>query len=579
MIVGFDTETMEGPPITVQFYSDHRPKVNACIFVDRDTVLKKTLAHLEKHCRGEDVVCVGHNLKFDLLSLFYPVCDQLVASRYGDFEFTYQGWTISGVYGVPTFARIVKGDIRLLFIDGFSWFRTSLAQVAKLLCPDLPKLKAPEGLGTRMFTARDDDFVAYAMRDAQVSFHQGVAIAEICAEFDIDQPVSVADMASRIFQRGYIIEPIHNTGPRILEGAVKSYHGGKNNVVQGAAPAWHSHVDAWDLSSAYPHAMTQLPAFSNPRLFAASRVFNPRTRTFPDHGVYCISGKVPRCDWPVIFDHSFKPIQGPFENIWVTGWELNEARRAGEITLSRVHGHVYDTDRDPVTHTAFQAYCEDFYQLKSNATDPVRRYMYKTLLNSLYGKFIQSREVEAHDGGTEWRHGPLFHPFAASLITGHTRAVIHRLEHETQAIHTATDGVFCGANNSPANGFDWAPDRGLGSIECEGRGCELLMLRNKLYILYSDDATAGYLSFVRPGKYIAKAAKHGFQGTVKDLEELVMHNRRKYVVETPNTLRIALRDGRTPNKFERREMVLKVAPLKVHFNHAQHIGVSNNGNP
>ena len=76
MIIGFDTETMDGPPITVQFYSEHVPKVNACIFVDRENVLKKTLAHLDRHVKG-DAVIVGHNLKFDLLSLFYPVCDQL----------------------------------------------------------------------------------------------------------------------------------------------------------------------------------------------------------------------------------------------------------------------------------------------------------------------------------------------------------------------------------------------------------------------------------------------------------------------------------------------------------------------
>lgn len=569
MIIGFDTETCEGPPITVQFFSGHCPKVNACIFVDQKNVVKKTLAHLLKHCRDQDVVMIGHNLKFDLLSLFYPVAGELVASKYGDFEFHYGDWVISGVYGTPTYCRMINGKTRIMLIDGFSWFRTSLAKVAELLCPHLPKLPHPEGLGTKHFTPDDDVFVEYAMRDAEVSFHQGLAIDAICQEFDISQPVSVADMASRIFQGGYIREPIFNAGPRIMEGAVKSYHGGKNNVVQGAAPAWHSHIDAWDLSSAYPHAMTELPAFSKPNLFAASRVFSPRKRVFNPHGVYCISGKVAPCDWPVLFDHSFKPIQGKFENIWTTGWELNEARREGEISLSKIWGHVYDTERDPVTETAFQTYCADFYQLKQNATDPVRRYMYKTLLNSLYGKFIQSREVDDGKGGAEWRHGPLFHPFAASLITGHTRAVMHRLEHETQAIHTATDGVFCGMNNSPANGFSWAPQSGLGSIESEGKNMELILLRNKLYILYSQDSTLGWRSFVRPDRYVVKAAKHGFQGTIKDLEELVMHNKRKYTTERPNTLRTALRQGKIPNKFEQHELVLKVAPIKVHYNHAE----------
>ena len=96
---------------------------------------------------------------------------------------------------------------------------------------------------------------------------------------------------------------------------------------------------------------------------------------------------------------------------------------------------------------------------------------------------------------------------------------------------------------------------------------ELCLLRNKCYLLYTDTPGDGFKSFVRPNKYVTKYAAHGFQGGPKVLEELVMHNRRKYTVNKPNTLRISVRQGRVPNKFEKREMVLKVAPIKVHFNH------------
>ncbi len=445
---------------------------------------------------------------------------------------------------------------------------SSLARAAELICPHLPKLEMPEDLGKKFFQPGDSQFEPYAMRDAEIAYHVGMAIDAMHHEFDLRQSVSVADMASRIFTQHYITDPIHNVGPRIMEGAVKSYHGGKNNVVKGAAPAWHSHVDAWDLSSAYPHAMTQLPAFSKPDLFAASRVFNKNSRRFPEHGIYCVSGNVPKCDWPVVFDHSFKPVFGNFDNLWITGYELNEARRADEITITKVHGHIYDSDKDPVTNTAFQRYVNDFYRMKSEATDEVRRYLYKVLLNSLYGKFIQSREVEDGDGHVTWKHGPLYHPFIASLITGHTRSVMHRLEHETCAMHTATDGVFCGANNSPPDGvFSWAPQEGLGSITSEGMDMELCLLRNKLYLLYTDTPGAGWPSSQRDDRWIAKFAKHGFQGSVDQLEHLVMNNRRKYSTERPNTLRNALRQGKVPNKFENYDLVLKVAPIKAHYNH------------
>ena len=569
-VIGFDTETCEGPPITVQFYSEQLPRINDCIFVSETNVLDKTLRHLKKHCRGGDYVLYGHNLKFDLLSMFYPVNRELV-KRKGQFDMTHRDWHISGIYGTPTFCRLTNKDTQIFIVDGFSWFRSSLARAAELICPGLPKLEHPEGLGTRQFSPKDDTFIAYAMRDAEVSYHVGRAIDDMHLEFDLRQSVSVADMASRIFTQHYISDaaPIHNVGPRIMEGAVASYHGGKNNVVGGAAPAWHSPVDAWDLSSAYPHAMTLLPAFSKPELFAAARVFPKNTRRFPEHGIYCISGKVPRCDWPVLFDDKFTPVFGDFENIWITGYELNEARRSDEVRLRKVFGHVYDSEKDGVSSTAFQRYVHDFYSLKSEATDEVRRYLYKVLLNSLYGKFIQSREIETQDGSIAWKHGPLYHPFIASLITGHTRSVMHRLEHETCALHTATDGVFCGQSNSPKDGvFDWAPQQGLGSITNEGLNAELCLLRNKCYLLYSDKPGEGWKSFLRPDRYVAKYAKHGFQGSPKQLEEAAMYNKRKYTVERPNTLRNAIKQQRIPNKFEKYDLVLKVAPIKVHYNHS-----------
>ena len=193
--------------------------------------------------------------------------------------------------------------------------------------------------------------------------------------------------------------------------------------------------------------------------------------------------------------------------------------------------------------------------------------MYKILLNALYGKFIQSREVEAADGNVRWRHGPLYHPMLASLITGHTRAVMHRLEHEVEAIHTATDGVFCGINKSPRDGvFSWAPQSGLGSIESEGRDMTLCMLRNKLYILYARDGD--YASATRPGEYVHKFAKHGFQGTLQQLEECAAYDTRNYTVHKPNTLKTSVNRGLVPNKFEDRALSLNLDPIRDEFNHA-----------
>jgi hypothetical protein len=462
---------MEGPPITAQFYSEQLPAINACLFVAENNVTQECLRHLARYCKSGEFVVYGHNLKFDMLSLFYPRARELVQKKDGSFGFTYDKWLIEGIYGTPTFCRMRKGDTTITIVDSFGWFRSSLAKAAKLVCPDLPKLPTPANLGTKMFDEDDMEFIEYAMRDAEVAYHIGVAIDELHHQFDLRQSISVANMAANIFQQHYISEtaPIFNTGPRIISGARAAYHGGKNNLYPGAAPAWHSHIDAWDLSSAYPHAMTQLPGFSKPELFAAARVFSKSVKKVPEFGVYEISGKMSECAWPSLFEstqRAMKPLRDAFVNQWVTGYELNEAIRTGEVKLSKVMGHIYDADKDPVNETALQRYVKEFYRLKSEADNPVHRFLYKVLMNSLYGKFIQQTDIEDEEGNIHRKPGPLYHPFIASLITGHTRAVMHQLEHFTQAIHTATDGIFCGANNSPKDGkFPFAPASGLGAIE------------------------------------------------------------------------------------------------------------------
>src|SRR5690606_2892770 len=90
--------------------------------------------------------------------------------------------------------------------------------------------------------------------------------------------------------------------------------------------------------------------------------------------------------------------------------------------------------------------------------------------------------------------------------------------------------------------------------------------RNKLYILYADarKTDKGWPSQAFDHKRVLKAAMHGFQGRVSDLEMLLATNRRKYTIEKPNTLKDSLKRGLVPNKFERQQRVLKVGPLAVH---------------
>lgn len=293
----------------------------------------------------------------------------------------------------------------------------------------------------------------------------------------------------------------------------------------------------------------------------------------PAYGVYCIAGYVSACKWPVLFDHSFKKVTGQISDIWVQGFELNEALRSGEFKPSKIIGHIYDHERDNQA-PALRGFCDDFYGRKQREKDPIKRYMYKLILNSISGKFIQTRKrtlkcyVDIDSGevqeAAELVAGGMFHPFIASAITAHTRARIHRLEHHYKALHTATDGIFTRTTPAKSGNFKIVSKAlRLGDLTHEVQG-DLLLIRNKCYIVYArHNGVGGFDSRSFAGKRILKFAKHGFQGSVYDLERLVATRKRKYIVDHANKLKESIKSGVTPNDFVKREYTLRIGPIHV----------------
>lgn len=553
-VIGFDSETLKGPPITLQFYSEDVANITAILWVDTANVTEKFLSHMRKLKPGLYRM-YGHHLPFDLVSAFWPHRRILVGL---DIATNLHGWTVAGRYGHPSFVVLSRGKVRVEIIDAMLWFSTSLERAAEIVCPDLPKLARPLGLGEKMFKRSDTHFVEYAMRDAEVSYHEGKAIELFHSDQNIKPSYSLAGMAATIFQQRFQKQNIMQPPKREwMAGALASYHGGVNRVRKGAYPAWHRDVVGWDFSSAYPRAMRDFPSFCDANAYKSyDGKFRPSEET--RLGVYCVSGTAKPCDWPVIFDHNFKPIQGRFKDIWVHGNELVEGLRANELTISSCKGFLYDQSED-LDASPFREFVETFYKLKSEAKDPVLRHMYKIVLNALTGKFIQTSPDYIDVGGSivvAQKAGGLYHPFIASSITSHTRAGIHSLEHEVKAIHTATDGVFAPRGKTPKN-----RGSGLGSIQLESQG-DLVLLRNKLYILYGKAPAKGsWPSLVFPGKHVLKAARHGFQGTIRDLEEMVAHGHRTYKTNKPNQLKQALQRGLVANEFVESQRRLNIGPI------------------
>lgn len=549
--IGVDTETCDGKPISMQFFGVGLEKL---IFCNEKTSSRKFLEFCDSLPEGTYVFWV-HNLEFDLVSLFY---DRHILFKNDEFSFVQNSWEVKGVFSSVVFCDLKKGNRYIHIRDTFAFFKTSLAKLSEQFCPTLKKLDKPEGLGEKIFTSNDKEFCEYAMRDSVIAYHVGLYLLERHIEYGISICVSAPHYAATIFRSKYMVKDIPLPSKGKIYSALYSYHGGKNNIT--VPYGWYENVTLLDIISAYPAAMSDLPNFYDKSKYLTVSSDEDLKGTVPRYGVYRISGHAKVCKWPIIFDSKFKPVQGDFFDVWVTGPELNEGILSGEISVNKLYGYFYD-DTDN-SDSPFKNFVSDFYAKKeSSDLEPTHRNFAKLIMNSLYGKFIQSRGDKTHlsyyyDLETFKMNkekaiiaGGLFHPFIATLITGIVRAQIHKLEHKYTALHTATDGIFTMSKNI-------REVSGLGGLKIEAKG-DLLLFRNKVYILYVKNPTK-IKSNVFKNRYISKFALHGFRGNVWDLEKIYVSGDPTYTYKKVNKLRESLRRNLSINKFEQQQATLNL---------------------
>ena len=511
----------------------------------------------------------AHNLTFDLVSFFYDRYELLAARKDSRFSFECAGWTIAGVYGGPNYVEFKDRSNKrsALLLDSSSWFMTSLANAALEVCPETPKLDTPADLTQDIRTDADlERILPYAMRDAEIACRLGETVDDWHRAADLPQTLTAAGMSADLFRRRYLDHPIYRQ-QHGWEYGVYAYHGGKNYYA-GQGPAWYHDHAGVDIKSAYPYAMTQLPAFSNPKAYRPQQLFRPGCTQFPPWGSYLIDGYAERDGPPALFDHAFKPIRGPFENVWVNGLELNNALRHRRARLTgSVLGYYYDQDKEQPSTTAFQRFVTDQYARKEDpTTSPTMRKFHKLAMNGLYGKTIQTNaNSDIDDRGAEtltWSPGGMFHPLIAGCITAITRGICLDVELYAGAVHTSTDGLIVPSRNTGP--YPFVPASGIGSIEVEFDHASVAILRNKAYAAFADrDANPRKPpSRQFPGYSVVKFATHGMTGcTLEKFERLVATGERFYRATRPNKLRDSINRGLLPNQFVEHDVNVRVPAL------------------
>jgi hypothetical protein len=530
-VIGFDSEqdTKNARPMLFQF-----SRAGESTDVDlrripqrRNAALDVFMSYLYDYCTRKDTeyVVVGFNLKYEFTQLFGELPTDLMSLD--EFEFRYELRDVSENLKATYIIRVVSdkryGVVftnetthrRVRLIDAAAFYpHESLNSVSEML-----GIGRKEIVQDKRFTLDDlnnEAFLTYARQDAWLTRKIGEYVIDLHIEYDVPTCITAPHFAARVFRRHFLHREIMLPDPELEQAGLYSYHGGKNGYYLGG-PKSLANIYAYDITSAYPEAMRQLPNIENGEWHWADRYESGA------HALWKIDGDYKSCQYRGIMRHENSwHGNGKITDAWTTSYELDAAIAEGEFTITACVGWVFRGEPGgPLTE-----YVDRFFEAKRTAVGAARNAA-KLFLNSLYGKFFQKvplglvgfydaetlddlgnvRLVETDPSALfDYQAGGLYHPPIASLITGFVRAKIHRLEHKYGAVMTSTDGFFALRAPDPAD-----VGKHLGGLTVE-RG-HLSIWRERLY------------DFRPRGKGSkSKFALHGFRGKLDELRRIPLRN-------------------------------------------------------
>lgn len=550
-VVGFDSEADASRPFLMQFSEqgttedetfviDIPPEDHAGLRAFMGYIVARLMPR--HFSRTHEVLIYGWNLTYEWTQLFH---DLVEAHGLPEFvlplDFEGHDFLLTVYNDKRVFAKIEHPSTKLTIriLDGKMFYNTGLDAAAKMLGLGEKYAVAPCGLPGRWHEsghdreaidrslATDPEFLAYARRDAYITRLVGEQIVQLHETYDIRQTISAPHFASSVFKRGYLTREVALPIPELEQAGLWSYHGGKNGFYL-PGPARIEDCYQYDITSAYPEAMRQLPNIETATWDYTDHYEQGR------HAIYMVTLDYRRCPWRGMLTHDGTwPDSGYIEDVCLTSYELDAMVERGEARVLDCHG--WEMNGEP--GGPLVSYVDTFFAQKARSIGAERETA-KLLLNSMYGKFFQKvalgivgyYDLDMHtmiehnpDGPFDYRAGGLYHPPIASLITGFVRAKIHRLEHRYRSIMTSTDGMFAYEPPDPAD-----VGTGLGMLTVQ-RGT-LAIWRERLYVFRSPD-------LVKP-----KAAYHGYWGTLDELEALPLaHGEYAYRSRHMVTLKESLR--------------------------------------
>lgn len=172
-------------------------------------------------------------------------------------------------------------------------------------------------------------------------------------------------------------EKIHRLSEKTDKLVRPYYHGGRTEAFRKGS--FDCPVYYYDISSAYPHAMTTPHSVSNTFVHVGSQRDVKKVKVIPQsfYTIRCI----PIGTLPLVSDDDSLsyPVGGEALTFKVTGHELQMHKSVGGT------GTIIEEVR-PTHAASFTQFVEHFYKMKNDSKGTAMELFYKLILNSAYGK-------------------------------------------------------------------------------------------------------------------------------------------------------------------------------------------------
>lgn len=347
------------------------------------------------------------------------------------------------------FLKDLKSNRSMVLYDMFSFFQCSFVKACVEYLGDDETLQEMHRmkLQRNTFKLGDESIVPYWTSELDYLVQLANTLRELLADVGIKPrgwygPGAVANaLLNREGMKAYYA-PIPD---EIVDIAERAYYGGRFEQFRVGKL---DDVYEYDIRSAYPAAIAQLPDFTEARWEHIVYEEGEYPKTYNSYALYKVSWHVPSLGihpfpWRADDGHIYYPRTG-YES-WYWGVEVYEClRKSFPKDMYTVHEcwhpHLPNKVRMPFRSWVPQMY-EDRARMKREG-NPAQKAL-KLGLNSLYGKLAQSTGTQFNDDGTYRK--PAWHNILwAGWVTAATRARLYDAirRQAPKVIAMETDAIF-----------------------------------------------------------------------------------------------------------------------------------------